>query len=68
VDTTVVRPEQRFVASERWQKGVRVVYEARVVGGELAAEVDGTTDEARWFPRDELGSLRRLGLVQKYVG
>src|SRR4051794_10250210 len=51
VDTFVLPPERRFADTDRWQKNVRVVFEARVVGGELAREVDGTTDEARWIPR-----------------
>ncbi|MBB3045242.1 NUDIX hydrolase [Nocardioides soli] len=68
VDTMVIAPHDRITRTDRWHKGVRVVYEARIVGGELTAEVDGTTDEARWFPRDEVATLRRVGLVRKFVG
>ena len=45
---------------ERINKGngdlrfLRLVYRAHVVGGELRAETDGTTDEARWVPIDEV--------------
>ena len=46
-------------------QGVRVVFEAEVVGGELTREVDGTTDEARWFPVAEVTSLRRVSLVDR---
>lgn len=31
-----------------------VLYHCRIVGGEPRDEVDGTTDTARWFTRDEL--------------
>lgn len=44
-------------------KAARVVYEARVVGGELTAEVGGSTDEARWFAPAEVGALPRVALV-----
>jgi 8-oxo-dGTP diphosphatase len=63
VDTLLVPPERRLTGSPRWQKSVRVVFEARVVGGALTREVDGTTDEARWFPLDEVARLERIELV-----
>ena len=44
-------------------KGVRVIFEATVVGGELRNEVDGTTDEARWFTLSEVAGLARVDLV-----
>jgi len=68
VDTLVTAPEDRILPSERWQKSVRVVFRAHVVGGELTQELDGTTDEARWFPRAEVPRLARIGLVEKFVG
>lgn len=68
VDTNLVAPGDRLTVTDRWHKGVRVVYEATVVGGELTAEVGGTTDEARWFPRSEVPGLRRVSIVEKFVG
>lgn len=62
VESFVV-PAERLPAGERPLKSVRVLYEARVVGGELANEADGTTDEARWIPLAEVPSLRRVPLV-----
>ena len=44
-------------------KSVRVVFEGRVVGGVLTSEVDGTTDEARWFALDDVAALPRVPLV-----
>ena len=44
-------------------QNVRIVYQADITGGELRAEVDGTTDEARWFDLGEVKSLRTVSLV-----
>ena len=44
-------------------KSVRVVFAGRVVGGVLTSEVDGTTDEARWFAVDDVAALPRVPLV-----
>ena len=41
----------------------RVIYQCRIVGGGLRNEVDGTTDEARWFDLIEVESLTRVSLV-----
>ena len=68
VDVVLVPPEQRFSGRARWQRNVRVVFEARVIGGELTAEVDGSTDEARWIPRADVPGLAREPIVAKFVG
>ena len=69
VDTRVTPPERRFLpVADRFQKNVRVVYEATVAGGELAAEVDGTTDEARWIPLADVPDLHREPMVARFVG
>ena len=62
VDSFVVRGE-RADGGGRPLKSVRVVFEGRVVAGELTNEVDGTTDEARWFPLAEVPGLPRVPLV-----
>ncbi|MFT7835306.1 NUDIX hydrolase [Saccharothrix sp. BKS2] len=36
---------------------IRIMYEAHVVGGELTFEVGGSTDQAAWFPLDEVPEL-----------
>jgi 8-oxo-dGTP diphosphatase len=61
VDTFVIPAEERD--GRRPLKSVRVVFEGSVVGGELTNEVDGTTDEARWFPVAEVDGLPRVPLV-----
>ncbi|MFF8974106.1 NUDIX hydrolase [Streptomyces sp. NPDC014995] len=43
--------------------GVRIVYEGRVVGGELRNEVDGSTDMAAWHDLDAVSALTRVRLV-----
>ncbi|MGM1059715.1 NUDIX hydrolase [Saccharothrix sp. Mg75] len=42
---------------------IRIMYEARVVGGELTFEVGGSTDRAAWFPLDEVTGLDRVESV-----
>ena len=63
VDTSVVPPQERLRPTERPLKSLRVLFEARVVGGGLSHEVDGTTDEARWIPLSEVPSLPRVPAV-----
>lgn len=42
---------------------IRIVYRATVTDGPLLHEKDGSSDEARWVPLSQLGSLRTLSLV-----
>ena len=68
VDVFVMTPDKRFEpVGDRSQKNVRVFYAATVTGGDLRDEVDGSTDEARWFPLAEVPSLVREAMVRKYV-
>ncbi len=64
VHSYVVPAERRISRPRRPMRAVRVIFAARVVGGELTREVDGTTDEARWFGWDEIASLPQVGLVE----
>ena len=57
-----------FRRGDRWLRHVQVVFSARVTGGVLTAEVDGTTDEARWIARSDVPGLRRVEQVVKFVG
>lgn len=63
VHSYVIPAERRIRSSDRPMKAVRVLFAARIIGGDLTREVDGTTDEARWWPLDEVAALRRVGLV-----
>ena len=66
IDSFVLPADE--VAGERPFKSVRVVFEGRVVGGRLTNEIDGTTDEARWFPVAEVPGLPRVALVDAALG
>jgi 8-oxo-dGTP diphosphatase len=72
LETDVFSAQQRTRGagrdSGRALKAVRVFYAARIVGGELSSETDGTTDEARWFPLAEIGGLPRVSMVDTGLG
>lgn len=63
VDSLFLTPEQRIVPGAGPLHAFRVVYLARILGGELTHEVGGTSDEARWVPLDDVGDLPTLSLV-----
>ena len=63
VDSLFLEPQQRVVPDAGPLHALRVVYLARVVGGELTHEVGGSSDEARWVPLDRVGDLPTLSLV-----
>ena len=47
--------------------GIRIVYRARIIGGALQHEVEGSTDLAQWWPRANVGSARLVDLVQEFL-
>lgn len=44
-------------------QGLRIVYEAKVTGGELRHETGGSTDLAAWHPLSAVSGLDRVELV-----
>lgn len=44
--------------------GIRIIYRTRLLGGQLTNEVDGTTDQCRWWHRDELDRVERVELAK----
>jgi 8-oxo-dGTP diphosphatase len=70
IETDVIPGAGRMHAEQRHRdlRAVRVFYAARVVGGELAHERAGTTEEARWFPIAEIASLPRVSMVDTGLG
>ncbi len=42
---------------------LRIVYRARITGGQLRNEADGSTDRAGWFTLAEVRTLQRVKLV-----
>ncbi len=62
-DAFTVQAHERLDGSARPMRSIRVVFEARIAGGELTPEVGGTTDRAEWIPIAEVGGLERVALV-----
>ncbi|WP_300083448.1 NUDIX domain-containing protein [Propioniciclava sp.] len=58
-----IDPAERITASERPLRLVRVVSRARVTGGELTDEIDGSTLRAQWFTPAEMTDLPLESLV-----
>jgi 8-oxo-dGTP diphosphatase len=62
-DRFTVPAGERLDGTRRPLLSVRLVFEARIVGGELTHEVGGTTDEAAWIPIADVAGIERVGLV-----
>jgi ADP-ribose pyrophosphatase YjhB (NUDIX family) len=62
IDTMVV-PAARRHRGDSPLYAMRIVYRARVTGGELRNEVGGSSDEARWFPLEQVPELHRVSLL-----
>jgi 8-oxo-dGTP diphosphatase len=45
--------------------GIRIIYRAEVIGGELAYEVGGSTDMCGWFTREQASGLPLVGLARR---
>lgn len=45
-------------------QAIQIIYRARVTGGKLRDEVDGSTDAAAWFTRAELAEIPIVELVE----
>lgn len=64
VDSFVAQPENRITPNATVPlHGLRIVYRAHVIGGELANEIGGSTDQAAWHPLSDVPSLKRVSLV-----
>ncbi|GAA1761396.1 NUDIX hydrolase [Agromyces humatus] len=62
IDTMVIPAAKRHRATSPLY-AMRVIYRASVVGGALHSEIDGSSDEARWFSLDEVSRLKRVSLL-----
>lgn len=67
VDSLRLRHPRRFGRCVD-HHGVRLVYEARVIGGELRNEVNGSTDLAAWQDLTAVSALTRVALVDTALG
>ncbi|WP_285114767.1 NUDIX hydrolase [Leifsonia sp. fls2-241-R2A-40a] len=54
IDSKVIPAEHRFVPDAGPLHALRIVYRASLLGGSLTNEVDGSTDEAAWFPLSDI--------------
>src|SRR5699024_5458925 len=61
--TEVIPSADRMSSGTRPLLLVQLVYAASLTSGELADEVDGTTDEARWVPLVDLPTLPCARLI-----
>jgi 8-oxo-dGTP pyrophosphatase MutT (NUDIX family) len=68
VDSHVIPVEHRHGGETEPLQALRIVYRARVIGGELTNEIGGSTDEARWFALDDVPGLHHVELVRTGLG
>ncbi|MFC6511225.1 NUDIX hydrolase [Promicromonospora citrea] len=63
VDSIVVAAAERPPGAVRPAQALRIVYRARVTGGALRPEQDGSTDGVAWHTPAEVAALDRVALV-----
>jgi len=63
IDRMMIDASRRHSDTHADLYALRIVYRATVTGGTLTNEVDGSSDEARWFPLDDVPDLHRVSLV-----
>ena len=63
VDSQIISAANRLHDHSQPMHALRIIYRAHIVGGELRAEQDGTTDLAAWFPLAQLDDLERVPLI-----
>lgn len=49
------------------KQNIRIVYRARILGGELTHEIDGSTDIPKWIPIEQLNELPLVSLARSAV-
>lgn len=65
VGSIIIPGERRIPGPARDLQGLRIVYRCTIVGGELAIEQEGSTDDVAWFALDEVAALQRVELVDE---
>lgn len=63
IHSRVIPAGRRVTPSEEPLHALRIVYRARITGGRLRNELNGSTDIADWFPLSGVRSLQRVKLV-----
>ena len=67
-DSIVIPGHLRHGSTRRPLHSFRIVYEAKLVSGELTHETGGSSDEARWVALDDVQALPRVSLVDVALG
>ncbi len=71
VDSFVIPAADRVSPSDRPVQALRIVYRARITGGALQVEENGSTDGVAWHTQEEVDALDRVSLVdlsRKWAG
>lgn len=69
IHSRVIPAGRRLVAdAEEPLHALRIVYRARITGGKLRHETNGSTDRAEWFPASSVRGLQRVKLVDIALG
>lgn len=63
VHSRVIPPGRRITPTEEPLHTLRIIYRARITGGRLRNELNGSTDMADWFLLAGVRSLQRVKLV-----
>lgn len=64
IDSRVIPAARRItVGATDPLHALRIVYRARITGGRLRNETDGSTDRAEWFTLEQVRALQRVKLV-----
>ena len=65
VDSRVIPANARLdSAANEPMHALRIIYRARITGGALRNEVDGSTDEAAWFAPAQVDDLQQVSLIK----
>lgn len=67
VDSFVV-PASNRIEGQGDLQGLRIVYSAKIVGGEFEVEKDGSTDDVGWFELSEVSGLKTSPLIPFALG
>lgn len=65
VGSIVIPGENRLSGASRPLQALRIVYRCTIVGGELAVEQHGSTDDVGWFSPAAVAQLDRVALVDE---
>lgn len=65
VGSITIPGKARLTGPSRPLQGLRIIYRCTIVGGELAVEQHGSSDDVGWFSLDQIARLDRVALVDE---